>query len=178
MRRTNTRITDVETIEKRFPVIVKEFSIREDSGGKVGHSHRCATSQTGWGGLTLTGRQGRFNGGNGVHREFHFTKDCKTFLIGERRVTQPYGMEGGEPGQSGAHYWMRKNRDGSLRKVNLGPRGTSFGMHTFSGLGVYSSVIVLKLRSTSWRARASSFTHPCVMSLSLCHARWANLPRT
>lgn len=89
----------------------------------------------------LTRWQGRFNGGNGVHREFHFTKDCKTFLIGERRVTRPYGMEGGEPGQSGAHYWMRKNRDGTLRKVNLGPRGTFLGTHS-AGFGVYSSVIV------------------------------------
>ncbi|KAJ7596011.1 Hydantoinase B/oxoprolinase-domain-containing protein [Mycena floridula] len=98
---TNTRITDIETIEKRFPVVVWEFSVREGSGG---------------GGL--------FTGGNGVHREFEFSRPVDAFLIGERRVTEPYGMEGGAPGQRGAHYWVRKAPDGGERVVNVGGRAT------------------------------------------------------
>ncbi|THU85545.1 hypothetical protein K435DRAFT_970661 [Dendrothele bispora CBS 962.96] len=96
---TNTRITDVEIIEKRFPTVIREFSIREGSGGR-----------------------GRFNGGNGVHREFEFFKPVHVFLVGERRVTQPYGMEGGKPGGRGAHYWIRRTPDGKTRKINIGPR--------------------------------------------------------
>ncbi|KAF5345009.1 hypothetical protein D9758_010436 [Tetrapyrgos nigripes] len=66
----------------------------------------------------------KFNGGNGVHREFEFFKPVDIFLIGERRVTEPYGMEGGEPGERGAHYWIRRTPDGKTRKINVGPRVT------------------------------------------------------
>jgi 5-oxoprolinase (ATP-hydrolysing) len=50
---TNTRITDVEILERRYPIIVREFSIRKGSGGN-----------------------GKYHGGDGVVRELEFTKVC------------------------------------------------------------------------------------------------------
>lgn len=76
---TNTRITDPEVIEMRYPVAVRAFSIRENSGGA-----------------------GAFKGGNGVVREIEFLKDgIDVSILSERRVLQPYGMAGGSPGMAG-----------------------------------------------------------------------------
>jgi 5-oxoprolinase (ATP-hydrolysing) len=44
-------------------------------------------------------------------------------MISERRVHQPYGMEGGEPGEAGANYWVRATADGGYRWLSVGPRG-------------------------------------------------------
>lgn len=62
--------------------------------------------------------------------------------MGERRVNAPYGMHGGEPGERGCSYWMRKNKDGSLRKVKMKPsqtieasRGDRLIVHTPGGGG-------------------------------------------
>ena len=68
---TNTRITDIEIIEKRYPVIVQKFTLNPNSGGK-----------------------GRFNGGNGVIRELLFRKNLILSVLTERRVFSPYGMNG------------------------------------------------------------------------------------
>jgi 5-oxoprolinase (ATP-hydrolysing) len=67
---TNTRITDPESLEKRYPVILREFSIREGSGGKGVHS-----------------------GGNGVVRDIECRAPLKFSVITERRVVAPYGLE-------------------------------------------------------------------------------------
>ncbi len=76
---TNTRITDPEVLEYRFPwVLLKDFSIRRDSGGK-----------------------GRFCGGNGVRREFEFQEKCQINIISQRRTKAPYGLEGGKNGMPG-----------------------------------------------------------------------------
>ncbi|BGP43056.1 hypothetical protein JCM10449v2_007071 [Rhodotorula kratochvilovae] len=108
---TNTRITDVEILERRYPVILHEFSIREGSGGK-----------------------GKFNGGNGVTRDFEFTKPLQVSILSERRVNQPYGLRGGEPGQRGRNIWIKQRRqaDGDLKEnvhtpriINLGGRNTT-----------------------------------------------------
>ncbi|GAA5920937.1 hypothetical protein JCM3775_004013 [Rhodotorula graminis] len=106
---TNTRITDVEVLERRYPVILHEFSIRDGSGGK-----------------------GKFNGGDGVTRDFGFTKPLQVSILSERRVNQPYGLKGGEPGQRGRNLWIKQRReeDGDLkpdagpRTINLGGRNT------------------------------------------------------
>ncbi|KAI1077448.1 Hydantoinase B/oxoprolinase-domain-containing protein [Whalleya microplaca] len=97
---TNTRTTDIEIIEKRYPVLVREFSIRKNSGGR-----------------------GKFTGGCGVIRDWECRHPLTYGLITERRVHQPYGMMGGEPGASGANYWVRKQEDGSERWINIGSRG-------------------------------------------------------
>ncbi len=76
---TNTRITDPEVIEIRYPVVVRNFSIREESGGK-----------------------GLFYGGNGLIREIEFLKEgIDLSILSDRRVTQPYGLHGGLNGASG-----------------------------------------------------------------------------
>jgi len=68
---TNTRITDVEIIERRYPVIINTFTLNAGTGGK-----------------------GKFNGGNGVIRELLFRKNLVLSVLTERRVFSPYGLNG------------------------------------------------------------------------------------
>lgn len=76
---TNTRITDPEILELRYPMILKRFCLRTDeSGGK-----------------------GKYNGGEGVEREILFRKPSTLSVLTERRVLHPYGMNGGHPGKRG-----------------------------------------------------------------------------
>jgi 5-oxoprolinase (ATP-hydrolysing) len=76
---TNTRITDPEILEIRYPVLLREFNIRANSGG-----------------------EGKFKGGDGVIREIEFLKDnIQVGMISERRAFEPYGMEGGSNGARG-----------------------------------------------------------------------------
>ena len=114
---TNTRIGDVEILERRYPVIVHQFGIREGSGGK-----------------------GRWRGGDGVVREIEFLEPLQVSILSERRTRQPYGMEGGEPGALGRNTWIKQPReqDGDLpedyderqplkpRKINIGGKATTF----------------------------------------------------
>ncbi|CED82660.1 Oxoprolinase [Phaffia rhodozyma] len=94
---TNTRIGDPEIIEKRYPVIIHEFSIRAGSGG-----------------------DGQRKGGDGVIRDIEFTAPVEVAILSERRSKAPYGMKGGLPGQTGSNFWMRKLPDGSFGKRHLG----------------------------------------------------------
>lgn len=71
---TNTRITDVEIVERRYPVHVKTFTLRPNSGGN-----------------------GTFKGGDGVIRELMFRAPLTLSVLTERRVLQPYGLEGRGP---------------------------------------------------------------------------------
>ncbi|OCF32026.1 5-oxoprolinase (ATP-hydrolysing) [Kwoniella heveanensis BCC8398] len=116
---TNTRIGDVEIAETRFPLLLREFSIRRGSGG-----------------------QGQHIGGDGVHREYEARVPMEVAHIGERRVNQPYGMHGGEPGQRGAMYWKRRRQDGGYRIIKAPPSsainmqaGDSIVIHTPGGGG-------------------------------------------
>lgn len=68
---TNTRITDPEIIEKRYPIIVKKFELNPGTGG-----------------------DGKFKGGDGVIRELLFRKSLILSVLTERRVFSPYGMKG------------------------------------------------------------------------------------
>jgi 5-oxoprolinase (ATP-hydrolysing) len=81
---TNTRLTDPEILEFRYPVVLEDFHIRARSGGR-----------------------GRWNAGNGIKRTIRFLErmDC-TILSGHRRV-RPFGLAGGEPGQIGEN-WVRR----------------------------------------------------------------------
>ncbi len=81
---TNTAITDPEIIERRYPVRLREFSIRHHSGG-----------------------QGKHQGGDGVVREFEFVEPLTVSLLTQHRLTQPYGLEGGGAGQSGRQTLLR-----------------------------------------------------------------------
>lgn len=103
---TNTRITDAEIFEKRYPVILREFSIRENSGGN-----------------------GAYKGGCGVVRDIEFRVPVSASILSERRVVPPHGLEGGEDGERGLNVWVRVLRDdkGNVigrREVNVGGKGT------------------------------------------------------
>lgn len=71
---TNTRITDAEILERRYPVILRHFSLRPTSGGS-----------------------GRFRGGDGVVRELLFRRHVMLSVLTERRVFHPYGLNGKLP---------------------------------------------------------------------------------
>ena len=90
---TNSRLTDPEVLEFRFPVVLEEFSIRRGSGGV-----------------------GRHRGGDGAVRRLRFTEPMTvTLLSGHRRVA-PYGMAGGAPGELGAQ-WI-EHPDGTTDPVD------------------------------------------------------------
>ncbi len=90
---TNTRITDPEILERRYPVLLHEFSLRNNSGGR-----------------------GRYNGGEGLVRDIEFMEPMEVAILSERRVLAPYGMDGGAPGKRGRNVYIRN--DG--RMLNLG----------------------------------------------------------
>ena len=89
---TNTRLTDPEVLEFRYPVLLEDFHIRTGSGGR-----------------------GEWNAGDGVRRTIRFLEkmDC-TILSGHRRV-RPFGLAGGESGQVGENT-VRRN-DGRMEKL-------------------------------------------------------------
>lgn len=82
---TNTRITDAEVFERRYPVLLREFSLRPGSGGA-----------------------GKYRGGDGVIRDIEFRIPVQVSILSERRVYHPYGLAGGEDGQCGLNIWVRK----------------------------------------------------------------------
>ena len=75
---TNTRMTDPEILEKRFPVRLESFSIRRGSGGA-----------------------GKWRGGNGVERRLRFLAPVTVTTLSSHRVVPPFGGEGGDPGAVG-----------------------------------------------------------------------------
>ena len=86
---TNTRSTDPEVLETRFPVRLEEFSIRKNSGGK-----------------------GKFNGGDGVTRKLRFLEPMTVTTLCSHRKIKPFGLNGGGPGDCGRE-WLEK-ADGSI----------------------------------------------------------------
>lgn len=68
---TNTRITDPEILERRYPVLLREFSLRRGSGGN-----------------------GMHRGGDGVIRRLQFRKPLNVSILSERRARAPFGMNG------------------------------------------------------------------------------------
>ncbi|HEY1720249.1 MAG TPA: hydantoinase B/oxoprolinase family protein [Magnetospirillaceae bacterium] len=89
---TNSRLTDPEVIEWRFPVLVDGFSIRHGSGG-AGHWH----------------------GGDGVVRRLTFREPMDAAILSNRRRVPPFGLAGGAPGKAGRNAVERKN--GSVEEL-------------------------------------------------------------
>jgi len=113
---TNTRITDPEILELRYPIILNRFCLRDDKSGG----------------------SGTYKGGEGVHRELLFRKPVTLSVLTERRTLQPYGMAGGQPGKRGENLLFKT--DGRI--VNLGSKtavdietGEIFSMKTPGGGG-------------------------------------------
>ncbi len=89
---TNTRLTDPEILEFRYPVLLEDFHIRKDSGGK-----------------------GQWKAGDGIRRTIRFLEEMEcTLLTGHRRV-RPFGLAGGEAGQVGENSVRRT--DGRIEKL-------------------------------------------------------------
>lgn len=102
---TNSLNTPVESLEIDFPVEIGSYSLRKNSGGK-----------------------GKFKGGDGVTRTYKFLKDAHVSILSERRRKRPYGLQGGEPGQSGQNILIKtqcqesKNGKKRKRKIPLGSK--------------------------------------------------------
>ncbi|MDP6675872.1 MAG: hydantoinase B/oxoprolinase family protein [Gammaproteobacteria bacterium] len=90
---TNSRMTDPEVLEARFPVLIREFSIRRNSGGN-----------------------GLHRGGNGVVRSIEFRAPMQAAILSNNRLTAPFGLQGGTSGKAGRNYIVR--RDGHTEAVS------------------------------------------------------------
>jgi 5-oxoprolinase (ATP-hydrolysing) len=84
---SNTRLTDIDVLERRAPVVIRRFAIREGSGGA-----------------------GRQRGGCGLVREYEFREGVSVSFFGSRRRTAPMGMLGASPGACGAQHAMLDGR--------------------------------------------------------------------
>lgn len=89
---TNSRLTDPEVLELRFPVLLESFAIRPHSGGK-----------------------GKHQGGNGVIRRMRFLETMTAGILSNRRVNPPFGLAGGEAGAMGRNSVER--RDGRVEEL-------------------------------------------------------------
>ena len=107
---TNTRITDTEVFERRYPVLLREFNIRSNSAG-----------------------DGQHRGGNGVVRDIEFRIPVQVSILSERRVFHPYGLHGGRDAACGQNIWVRNiggTQNGVAderkeRRINLGGKNTA-----------------------------------------------------
>jgi 5-oxoprolinase (ATP-hydrolysing) len=99
---TNTRITDPEVVEHRYPVRIERFAVRAASGGA-----------------------GRFRGGDGAVRETLFLEGASLSVLAQHRAEGPYGMDGGHAGAPGRHRVVRASGEtlelGSVDGCEVGP---------------------------------------------------------
>lgn len=112
---TNSRLTDPEVLEQRFPIRVESFEIRQGSGG-----------------------EGRYRGGNGIRREIRFLETMRVAILSNRRLIPPYGLVGGRPGSAGKNWIVRA--DGSVIRMSgadqaIVNRGDLFVIETPGGGG-------------------------------------------
>jgi 5-oxoprolinase (ATP-hydrolysing) len=89
---TNSRLTDPEVLESRYPVRVESFAVRRGSGG-----------------------EGRWRGGDGAQRRIVFDEAMTLSILSGHRVVPPYGMAGGSPGALG-RTWVER-RDGTVTRL-------------------------------------------------------------
>lgn len=94
---TNTRMTDPEIFEQRYPVLLHRFGLRENSGGA-----------------------GLSRGGDGLVREIEFRRPVVVSILSERRVHAPRGLRGGKDGARGSNFLITKDK----HKVYLGGKNT------------------------------------------------------
>ncbi len=112
---TNTRITDPEILEFRYPVHLDLFKIRQNSGGK-----------------------GLFKGGNGIIRQLTFLENIELSVLTQHRKVAPFGLNGGKSGKVGHQYLILKNgkkkKIGGIEAANL-KAGDTFVIETPGGGG-------------------------------------------
>jgi 5-oxoprolinase (ATP-hydrolysing) len=83
---TNSRLTDPEVLERRFPVLLREFALRAGSGGR-----------------------GAWRGGDGLVREIEFREPMTAAILSNHRRVAPFGLAGGEPGTVGVNRLLRRD---------------------------------------------------------------------
>jgi 5-oxoprolinase (ATP-hydrolysing) len=83
---TNTRMTDPEILEQRYPVMLKEFRIDRDSGGK-----------------------GKWSAGDGITRTITFLEAMQCSILSGHRINPPFGLKGGEAGRIGRNWLTKAN---------------------------------------------------------------------
>jgi len=89
---TNTLNTPIEALESAYPLRIERYELRGGSGGV-----------------------GRFRGGLGIRRDIRgLAPEARVSLLTERRVSRPYGLAGGGPGQPGANVLIRDGREAPL----------------------------------------------------------------
>jgi 5-oxoprolinase (ATP-hydrolysing) len=89
---TNSRLTDPEVLEWRYPVLLESFEIRDGSGGR-----------------------GRHHGGDGVRRRTRFLQEMEAVILANHRIVPPYGMAGGDAAAVGRN-WVERV-DGSVEEL-------------------------------------------------------------
>ena len=112
---TNTRLTDPEVLEWRFPVLLESFAIRHGTGGR-----------------------GRWHGGDGVTRRLRFLTAKTAAILSNRRRVPPFGLAGGEAAAAGRNWVERaaggEEHFGATHAVEVGP-GDVFVIETPGGGG-------------------------------------------
>ena len=112
---TNTRLTDPEILEWRYPVVLESFGVNRGSGGA-----------------------GRWRGGDGTLRRIRFLEEMELTVLSHHRIIAPYGLAGGEPGRCGRNWVERAcgtvHEMGGQDHCPVGP-GDVFVLETPSGGG-------------------------------------------
>ena len=124
---TNSRLTDPETLETRFPVLPEGFGVRPDSGG-----------------------QGRWRGGNGAERRIRFLESMTVALLANSRKHAPQGLNGGGPGKTG-EAWIER-ADGAIQPLSGCDRrevetNDLLMIRTPGGGGFGEAIVKLEVRS-------------------------------
>jgi 5-oxoprolinase (ATP-hydrolysing) len=112
---TNSRMTDPEVLEQRFPVLVESFSIRRGSGGA-----------------------GRWRGGDGAIRKLSFREAVEASVLSNHRAVPPFGLEGGAPGAVGVNRLERANGETQMLEATASvqlQRGDALIIETPGGGG-------------------------------------------
>jgi N-methylhydantoinase B/oxoprolinase/acetone carboxylase alpha subunit len=91
---TNTKNTPVEAVERAYPLRVHRYRLRSGSGGA-----------------------GASTGGDGIERDLEVLEDCTVSLITERRVSQPWGLAGGEAGAVGENWLLRGGDESGAERL-------------------------------------------------------------
>jgi 5-oxoprolinase (ATP-hydrolysing) len=112
---TNSRLTDPEIMESRYPILIERFAVRAGSGGK-----------------------GQWNGGDGAVRIVRFREAMTAAILSNRRTTAPFGVDGGEAGKPGRNAVRRA--DGRVEELGSTARtamaaGDAFIIETPGGGG-------------------------------------------
>ena len=84
---TNSMNTPIEAFERHYPVRIREYRLRRDSGGR-----------------------GKFSGGQGIVRTLEILEDCEVTMLSDRRRHAPYGLRGGRAGKKGENFLIFNNR--------------------------------------------------------------------